>query len=252
MSRWPDADLARVDIGVANLLCALGLPGAGTIEIDESRRTLDQWAARVRDETSRLGYLFQRQLKSYLNSEAYFRMMVLVTVLQRDLGVHYSPRFTAMPDSEFFAKPQHLFIHGVLKSREGTCSSLPPTFAAVGRRLGYPLKLATAMQHVFLRWEGTTGERFNVECTSQGLVCHPDEHYRRWPRQMTDEQLGRYCSLQSLPPRQELALFIGNRGHACLENDLHREGLELRAPLRTPPRELELVQFSCRSAESME
>lgn len=219
IARWPEADLARVGLDVANLLCALGLRGAGQIDIDECRRTLDQWAARVREETTRLGYLFQRQPESYLNSEAYFRMMVLVTVLQRDLGVHYSPRFTAMADSEFFARPEHLFIHGVLKSREGTCSSLPPTFAAVGRRLGYPLKLVTASQHIFLRWEGPTGERFNIECTSQGLVCHTDEHYRQWPRELSDEQLHRYCALQSLTPRQELAIFIGNRGHVCREND---------------------------------
>lgn len=219
ISRWPEADLARVDLDVANLLCALGLPGAGKIDIDECRRTLDQWATRVRDETSRLAYLFQRQPESYQNSDGFFRMMVLITVLQRDLGVHYSPRFNAMADSEFFARPEHLFIHGVLKSSAGTCSSLPPTFAAVGRRLGYPLKLVKTFQHVFLRWDAPTGERFNIECTAQGLVSHPDEYYRRWPRELSDEQVRRHCALQSLTPRQELAFFVGNRGHVYMEHD---------------------------------
>ena len=27
----------------------------------------------------------------------------------------------------------------------------------------------------------TSGERFNVECTSHGLNCHPDDYYRNWP-----------------------------------------------------------------------
>jgi hypothetical protein len=146
-------------------------------------------------------------------------MMVLVTVLQRDLGVHYSPRFNDMPDSQFFAKPEHLFIQGVLQNREGTCSSLPPTFAAVGRRLGYPLKLVTTFRHVFLRWDAPHGERFNIECTSQGLVCHPDKYYRQWPKSLSAEQIRRNGALQSLTPRQELAVFVANRGHVCIEND---------------------------------
>ncbi len=207
----------RFFIAVTNLLCATGLPGAAEINIDSCLQVIDQWADAVRQETARLRYLFERQPASYHNSEAHFRMMVLVTVLQRDFGVHYSPRFNAMPDSEFFSKSEHLFIHGVLQSREGTCSSLPPTFAAVGRRLGYPLKLVTTAEHAFLRWDGPTGERFNIECTSHGLVSHSDEHYLQWPQPLSKEQVRRYGALQSLSPRKELAVFVGNRGHVLLE-----------------------------------
>jgi hypothetical protein len=218
--RLPPADQNRFFIAVTNLACAMGLPHAGEIDVDSSLKTIDQWAAGVRDETVRLRHLYERKPGSYQNSEAYFRMMVLVTVLQRDIGIRCSPRSNDTPSAEFFSRPENVFIHGVLLRREGTCSSLPPAFAAVGCRLGYPLKLVKACQHLFLRWDGPTGERFNIECTSQGFVTHPDEYYLKWPEPLSPEQVKRYCVLQSLTPRQELATFAGNRGHVCIEHDV--------------------------------
>jgi hypothetical protein len=55
----------------------------------------------------------------------------------------------------FFADPSKVFLHGLLgPERVGTCSSLPVLYVAVGRQLGYPLKLVTAKGHLFVRWEG--------------------------------------------------------------------------------------------------
>ena len=212
------AELNRTDIGFANITCALGLPGAESLDVPRQVEILNEIAALVRQETDKLIYLFHRQPGSYQNSEAYFRMMVLLTVLQRNLGVHCDPQFNQLSDYQFFSRPEMLFVHGVLQTRAGTCSSLPPMFAAVGRRLGYPLKLVTACQHVFLRWDSPTGEKFNIECTSSGLVCHPDVYYQHWPRRLSDEQVRRYGALQSLSPRKELAVFVGNRGHVWREH----------------------------------
>ena len=89
---------------------------------------------------------------------------------------------------------------------------------AVGRRLGYPLKLVLAKGHVFGRWESPDGtERFNLEVTNQGLNCFLDEYYEEWPYPMTAEEAhaGRY--LNSLTPAEELALFLQTRGH-CLRS----------------------------------
>ncbi len=144
-------------------------------------------------------------------------MMALMTVLQRDLGVHYPTRFNAISDDEFFSRPEHLFAHGVLLFREGTCSSLPPTIASIGRALGYPLKIVKAFRHRFLRWDGD-GERFNIECTSQGFVSHPDEYYLRWPEPLSAEQVRRYRCSVSLAPNEELALFIGDRARVYLRH----------------------------------
>jgi hypothetical protein len=69
------------------------------------------------------------------------------------------------------------FLHGIIAGRGGTCASLPVLYAAVGRRLGYPLKLVRTTQHLFLRWDDPGGERFNVEISNAGGIdTPPDDH----------------------------------------------------------------------------
>src|SRR5262245_19403740 len=119
-------------------------------------------------------------------------MMWLVTVLQRDLGVHYWQESIDLDDHEFFSRSENLFIHGIIQGKGGTCASLPVMYTAVGRRLGYPLKVASCKKHQFVRWEGSDGQLFNIESTSRGFISWADDHYLRWPVEMTPEEVKRY------------------------------------------------------------
>ena len=146
---------------------------------------------------------------------------MLSTVLQQDLGIHYNleraprPFEPLEPNDVFFANAQDAFLHGLAGSKHhGTCSSMPVLVVAVGRRLGYPLKLVTARSHLFVRWEEGR-ERFNIEATTQGFVSHPDEHYRQWPEPMTAEEPEAEGFLKSLTPAQEFAVFLSIRGFCC-------------------------------------
>jgi hypothetical protein len=92
---------------------------------------------------------------------------------------------------------------------------MPVFFVAVGRRLGYPLKLVRAKGHLFARWD--EGERsFNIEGTSIGFVAHPDKYYRSWPFPFTVEEEQAESYLKPLTPAQELATFASIRGQCCL------------------------------------
>jgi hypothetical protein len=94
---------------------------------------------------------------------------------------------------------------------------MPVLYVAVGRELGYPLKLVTTKAHIFVRWEGA-GEPFNVEVTGDhGINRFPDDYYRHWPFEISpaEEQAEGY--LKSLTPPQELALFLSIRG-MCLRD----------------------------------
>lgn len=209
-----DTELAAMDIAEVNLRCACGRPGSDGIVIEKIRRDLDRFADRVRVETDRHLYQFHRNPSDFRNSEGYFHILTMITVLQQDLGVHYNPERINDPD---FRNSGDLFIHGLLEGQGGTCVSMPVLYVAVGRRLGYPLKLVEAKRHLFARWDDPkTGERFNIEGTGKGLNIYPDEYYLRWPHPITDIELatGRY--LRSLTPRAELAGFLSSRA-ACLE-----------------------------------
>ena len=228
LAQLADADLAGEDVAAVNLACAAGLPGAEDVDVGRCLARLDAWARHVRRETDRCAGQFRKDPAAFDNSRAYFRVLVLATVLQQDCGVRYDPDL--VPRDDFFSNAENLFLHGVLRGRGGTCSSLPPVYVAVGRRLGYPLRLVQTSSHLFARWDDpATGERFNVECTSQGLNCHPDDYYRTWPQPTTPEEVQRSGWLLSLTPREELATFLANRGHCWQDNRRHREAVEAYA-----------------------
>jgi regulator of sirC expression with transglutaminase-like and TPR domain len=158
-------------------------------------------------------------------------MLCLVTVLQQDFGVSYSPNRakpsegTIEPNETFFADSRDIFLHGLLGPRRtGTCASLPVLYVAVGRRLGYPLKLVAAKNHLFVRWENER-ERLNIEATTQGLTTFDDEYYRGWPFPMTPEEERTERYLTSLSPAEELSVFLSLRTQCLLAAGRYAEAL---------------------------
>ena len=221
--------LAAVDIAELNLHCAEGLPGAERLDIAKCLAHLDDWARRVKFDTDRHLYKFDKNPAEYENSEGYFRMLMLVTVLQQDCGVHYNLERIRNID---FTKSKDLFIHGMIDDPNGgTCVTMPVMYVAVARRLGYPVKLVLTKAHVFCRWDAP-GERFNIEATNQGMNCFSDEYYKTWPEKWTtaETQSNRY--LISLTPAEELACFLGSRGHCLLDNGHAKEALDTYAAAR--------------------
>jgi regulator of sirC expression with transglutaminase-like and TPR domain len=176
----------------------------------------------VKSETARHVARFQRAPEEFSGSEAYFKMLCLVTVLQQDFGIRYSLQRAQPvegriePNESFYAEAADVFLHGLLGPRRaGTCASLPVLYAAVGRRLGYPLKLVTAKNHLFVRWDGA-GERLNIEATTEGMTTFEDEYYRGWPFPMSPEEERTERYLMSLSPAEELSVFLSLRTQCLL------------------------------------
>lgn len=214
-------DLDGLSIVRLNLLCAQGLAPTDESDSEALKMQLRSWAERVRSETRRHWYRYQRDPREYENSEGFFRMLVLTVVLAEDFHVSYDAARQAGPGRAgagdgFFRDPEAVFVHGLLgPKRKGTCSSLPVLYVAIGRELGYPLKLVTTKGHLFVRWEGN-GERFNVEATSRGLSRFEDDYYRHWPFKVSAAEEEAEGYLKSLGPPGELAVFLSIRG-MCLE-----------------------------------
>ena len=229
------AQIAQCDIALLNLVCAVGLPGAENLDPQDCIAVLAGWAERVRSETERHLYRYKANPREFESSEGYFRMLMMAVVLYEDFSVRYNPARIGTPgaldpNDHFFADSRDVFLHGLVGSRVqglkskvqsrsafalGTCSSMPVLYVALGRRLGYPLKLATTKAHVFLRWEGA-GERFDLEATGKGMNRYDDEHFKQWPYPVTEEEIQADGYLKSLTPVEELALFLSLRGH-CLK-----------------------------------
>lgn len=216
------AAFRKIDIARMNLICTHGLPGAEGVNIEKELAVLDTWSAAVRSETDRMLYRFRQDPADYNNSEGYFRILMLITVLQQDFGVTYHSQRINNPD---FTDSRDVFLHGLTngstKTRHpgGTCVSMPVVYVAVARRLGYPVKLVTTKEHVFARWEGEH-ERFNIEATNQGLSVYKDEYYTTFPSELSKAELDSGAYLRSLSPAEELAVFMVTRGNV-LEDTGH-------------------------------
>jgi hypothetical protein len=203
--------LEGTDIAVMNLDCAQGLPGTENTEVTTALQTMDVWATHVREETERNFHQFQENPTKFHNSESWWRAAMMITVLQQDCGVHYN--LERMRDMSM-THGEDVFINGLLGNlREGTCSSMPVLYVAIGRRLGYPLYLVATRGHCFVRWESKDGKvRFNVEATGQGMSCHSDDYYTTWPYTLTPDELNSGVYLRNLTSAEEMSLFLEMRG----------------------------------------
>ncbi len=222
LTNMPPGDLALQDIAVMNLACAEGLYGAEHLNIRTCLRQLDQWAETASRLTKQNEFRFAAQARKTGNSINRWRCAALVQYLNQVVGLSYNPRLKGRPisrpdETSQFHDSRDLFIHGLItESNRGTCASMPVLFAAVARRMGYPIQLVTTRNHLFARWE-TPSEAFNIEMTDRFAEFKPDEFYRSFPSLLNPGEVERRGYLVSLTPDRELSAFLHLRA-LCLWN----------------------------------
>lgn len=219
-------EVARYDLAEMNLISAFGLPGAEHIDMGAMLALLDFWAKQVAAYTVKHMVAYRAHAAEF-GSLARFRITAMIQCLNEEIGIRYNPARITDPDN--FDDPEDSFIHGLLGPRRmGTCASLPVLLTALGRRLGYPLKLVLVPTHCLCRWDSPQ-ERFNIEYHAKGLNSQPDEHYYEWPMQwtpdMNPQERERPTYLISLTPQQDLAVCALNRAHQLSHVGRHREAL---------------------------
>lgn len=234
--RMRPEELARCDIAAVNLACAGGLPGHEKIDPRACLKRIDEWTEKVRWATVKEYKHFERHPERYYSSRDYLRLLTMVRVLW-ECGVQYNPTKRA-PDAS--VAPEDVFLFGITHGQGGTCASLPVLYAAVGGRLGYPIRLVHAKgkdgTHLFARWHDKM-TYLNIEVNDSGLSCPPDSHYRSgiYTTSEQDEANGQFLGSKS--PSEELAAFLMERG-VCYQdvgND-HRTCEAMAWAVRHAPR----------------
>ena len=209
------------DVAAINLACAVGLPKAERLDIAKSLRALDAMAVWVERKTASSWDLFDRVPAEFQRSKNAFRVYIMLHHLHKRFGVHYNPD-RKDPANDDPTDSGDEFIHGILSERRtGTCASLPVFAAAVGRRLGYPLKLVQVPRHLTCRWHDES-EKFNIEFRGDAASIHSDDSYQTWPV-VWDAKIRREQEegiwLCSLSPRQEVALCLMSRAIVLYSSD---------------------------------
>ena len=229
-ARWQDLallseeELESVDVAVLNLAAAQGFPDAPTADqAEECLRRLDHYAWTVADYTETCSSEFDRYRDHYQGSEGRFRVLKMVSMLQQVHGIRYNP--AKIPDDSIHSAGD-AFIHGPLIGEGGTCASIPVVLAAVGRRLGYPIRMVSAPSHLFARWDDGE-DYFNIDVTNEGLCHPPDDFYRHETRTPFGEEQERYCCyLQSQSTRHEFSNFLFQRAWHWYELNDFRQSVE--------------------------
>src|SRR5579859_4432123 len=194
----PD-ELAKTDIALINLLFAVGLPGSEGLNTPACLARIDVWTEEVRLLTEQNFRRFRPEKPA--DTPGFLRCWTLCKLLRHHKGLrhHLKPK-DARPDLSYtvvgpdiglgpydsYRSAEPVFIHGLLGEKKiGACSSFPVLFIAVGRRLGYPMKLMSAVAHMFLRWDDPA-DTFNMDFSEFYINRHPDEYYIDKPHPWTD------------------------------------------------------------------
>jgi len=223
--------LEKCDLARMNLLCAEGLRGSENLDVQACLDRLEGWAVHVERETKRNFHHFLERPKEFNNALPYYYMGMLGTVLAEDLRIQYNPEHerrlregslesrSVEQWDKFFSSSTDIFIHGLLSGkRHGTCASMPFLYAAIGRRLGYPVTIAARKHHLYVRYEMGDGEHMNMEATEHlGFSTPTDAEYRNGPFPMTQEEIDGCGWLRPLSNKEILAICLFNRAN-CLRS----------------------------------
>ncbi len=218
------------EIAVLNLLCAPGIKGAESLDVRRYLKRLDALTAHVKSEMDRNIDKLPKD-PNYWYCPQKWKAAWVATVIKKYHHISYNPVIARAKDQGIHLpmdNARDIFINGVLdddpRRRHGTCASLPVLLTAVGRRLGFPIKLVTAGRHVFARWEGD-GARFNIEISCPGgMACPPDEEFLRYTKHDKDPKYEKSSfHLRNLTPAEEFALFMSFRSEALFYAERYAE-----------------------------
>ena len=226
----PPEQLEKVDIARIDFLLAEGLPSSENLDVEQCLKTLDEWASEVKEETERNYHRFVEHPEKFKNSLGNYRMAVMAAVLCQDLRVHYDPQrekelfennyFTqsqpySKAEQHFFSDASDFFLQGLVSDkRYGTCASMPYLYVAVGRRLGYPVSIASAYTHSYVYYDEGNGKHFNVEATEdRGFVTPSDDEYRNppWGAPSDPDYYQTHDLLQPLSNKESMGHLLGSR-----------------------------------------
>lgn len=210
-------------VELMSFILAKDLPTEHKIEAKEYFSKITEIANRVVFETDRHMYRFEQNPEEFNHSEEEFRTKMLATVLGTIFKIKYTKGLLEQqkaPIEEFSRDSADVFMTGTISKAEGTCASMPILITAVSRLIGYPVYVVPTMGHLFARWSDDYNH-INIEYSGYGVNFFPDDHYKKWPYEIREEDLKWY--FKNMEPIDELTMLLGQRGVVLEANGRYGE-----------------------------
>lgn len=209
-----DADLEKVDIVEMSVAVAREIPGLENLDYDHYKKIVDAWTDEFRRWMPAAEVNFRKSPQVWRNDINFFRLGLVATYLTRERGIRYGKKYSQEQKQGKLSKyedPGALLLHGLIDSLRGTCANMPVLHVVLGRRMGWPVSLASVGPHYVCRYDDGK-VRYNIEATytGPGFVSDSDEEY------MKNDQLPRRAitsgsDFRPLSGREMLGVFVAMR-----------------------------------------
>lgn len=120
---------------------------------------------------------------------------------------------------------QNKLLSTYLRTRRGSCVSMPTLFLIVADRLGLNVSFATAPLHLFIRYTDPQGRAFNIETTSGANLARPELLRQHFP--MTDRAIESGLYLRTLTRREVISQMAITVMEWSLVNGRFQEAIEI-------------------------
>lgn len=214
-------ELADVDPVVMNLVVARGIPMLASLDVQRYVDIADEWANNLASRLPALEKQFYQSPEHWRNDVAFFRLGLVCWYLDVIQGVAYWEDQRNLSSGMTYTDPSHLFLHGVMDDRRGTCANMSLLNMVIGRRLGLDVSLACLDTHFLCRYERGAVVH-NIETTSAGKGGFSSSSDAELLAEFNLPRKAQDCGSdpRALTPHQLLGVFIGLRARHL--DDTHR------------------------------
>ncbi len=184
-------DAAPIDLASVNWLIATDIPEFKDLAREDYFKQLESLTEKVRSDMARMQKVAVARGESL--QDANTRCAIFCNAIIK-LKFAYAEAFrreniTPALLKSLYADPNNICLAGLLRTRRGSCVSMPLIYLVIGQRLEMPVHLVAIGRHYFIRWE-EPGYRMNIEPTIVDKVSvTPDDSVYLEIEGMTPEQL---------------------------------------------------------------
>lgn len=210
----PDAELEKVDIVEMSVAVAREISGCENLDYQHYKQVVDGWASDVSRWMTVAEGNFEKSPQEWRNDINFFRLGLLATYLTRERGVRYHEKYSQEQKdgkNSKYEEPGAVLVHGLIDTLRGTCATMPVLHVAIGRRLGWPVSLASVGPHYVCRYDDGK-VHYNIEATytGPGFVADSDQDYIKNDG-LPQKAVTTGSDFRSLTAREMLGVFVGMR-----------------------------------------